>query len=142
MHLKVADGTACEGSRDDISLSVSQPARVQVYSVDRAGGGHFLGAVEGGPTIEVGDGQWVPQPDDSDERLVAVAVPLGQSFGARDSWSAYCRLPTALNAKDFPAGAAVGTKSFLVYRQGTHGCPAMPEDDKATVRDLAAVCGE
>ncbi len=130
---------ACEGDPDNPVLSTSAPARVQVFSVDRTGGGHFVGAWELNGTTSLGEGTLTPMPQGGDERLVAVAVPPGSDFGRSGAWTEYCRLPGPFSASWFPGSAAIGTTTFIVHPAGMRGC-APGVSGASTVAADAPVC--
>ena len=117
-------GEGCEGDRDNPLLTTSAPARVQVFSVDSSGTGHFVGVWVVYGTAGLGEGTLAPMPDGGDERLVAVALPATADFGKSASWTDYCRLPAPFSAAWFPPAAAIGTTTFIVHPSGTHGCAA------------------
>jgi hypothetical protein len=130
---------ACEGDLDNPVLSTSAPARVQVFSVDRTGGGHFVGVWELNGTTSLGEGTLTPMPQGGDERLVAVAVPPGSDFGRSGAWTEYCRLPGPFSASWFPESAAIGTTTFIVHPAGMRGC-APGVSGASTVAADAPVC--
>jgi hypothetical protein len=117
-------GEACEGEADSPAVTTSGPARVQVYSVDQSGGGHYIGLWSVPGELSLGTGWLTPMAEGGDERLVAVAVPAKVSFGRTESWGdTYCRLTAPFDASSFPPEAAIGTTTFIVHPGGTHGCP-------------------
>ena len=139
LALSAHQGEACEGDADNPIVTVSAPARVQLYSVDRGGTGHFVGEQEVERSAPIGEGTLVPMDAGGDERLLAVALPHGQSFGPTDAWRDYCRLPAPFDARAFPAGAAIGSATFVVHPAGTYGCPDRPAPEATTAAE-APMC--
>lgn len=137
VRVRFADvvGEGCEGDPAEPVVTTSTRARVQVFSVDDDSVAHFVGVHEVSGTQSLGVGSLAPSPDGSDERLVAVALPAGQSFGATEWFTDYCRMETSFDIGTFPASAAVGTTTFIVRPSGTRGCAVVnstASDDEAS----------
>lgn len=112
----------CAGQELRAELEVSQPSRVQVWSVMPDGSAVLLvpGVDADGSRV---NGNWTgrralpsgtafPSGQPGDEMLVAVAVPASAPVGA-SAPSAFCRVPV-FDASRIPAGAAVATQSWSV----------------------------
>jgi hypothetical protein len=132
------DGTACEGRRVTPTVRVDRPARVQVVSIARDGRSLLVWPPPGESgfvdrEVSLGEMVLVAQPDTGDERLLAMAVPDGASFGATDGWSGFCEIPGGLSPAMYPEAAAIGTATFTVLPSGRGTCPEV-----AGVRELRA----
>ncbi len=140
-------GRFCEGERAETVVRVSAPARVQIYDVQRDGSAELLWPPPGQPGLVIRDeyslGAWelTPTAGGGDERLVAVAVPEGGDFGARDGWTGHCRVPGTFGDDHYPPGAAVGTATFSVVGQGIGVCPAVSREAPAAGAP-APICGQ
>jgi len=112
----------CEGEEIAPRIRVSAPARVQLYSVQRSGVAHLVWPMDGDGFVEdelrLDGGVLLADESLGDERLVAVAIPAGRSFGPTDPWRGYCKAADDFGEAFYPAGAAVGTATYTVRPQG------------------------
>lgn len=120
----------CEGNQIEPVISVSQPARVQVFNVQKDGMAQLIWPSPGDAgvvkdRVSMGQVTLIASSGREDERLVAVAVPETSRFARSDEWWAYCEVPDTFGQHYFPPGAAVGTTTFTVVPQGRRGCPNM-----------------
>jgi hypothetical protein len=143
----------CIGQELRPTLSVSAPARVEVWSVLPDGTGLLVvpGLEPGGAKV---NGRWaagtrplpaasaIPAGMSGDETLVAIAVPDSAPVGA-SAPASFCKV-LDVGAKRIPAGAAVAAQSFRVV--DTEGrCPlatqaqAQVDSLKQVLRD-APIC--
>jgi len=134
----------CQGDVITPTIRVSEPARVQVYSVLRDGTAYLVWPFEGDGIIEtqlaLDPAMLSANPDGSDESLVALALPTDAPFGPTQGWRAYCKASDDFNHAYYPPGAAADTAVFTVRSQG-RSCPATEiNDNQTTVPDVAA-CG-
>lgn len=118
-------GEACEGDPAEPVVTTSARSRVQVFSVDNHSVAHFIEVHEVSGTLSLGVGSLAPSKEGGDERLIAVALPAGQSFGATEWYTDYCRMETPFDIGMFPASAAIGTTTFIVRASGTRGWPVV-----------------
>ena len=134
----------CEGEEIAPVLRVSSPARVQVYSVQRGGAAHLVWPMEGDGIVEeqlvLDGGVLLADEGAGDERLVAVALPAGRSFGPTDRWRGYCKAGEDFGDSFYPAGAAVGTASYTVRPQGG-SCAAVDVSRYRNASFTAEPCG-
>jgi len=144
IELPGGDNLYCEGEEIAPAIRVSVPSRIQIYSVQRNGTAHLVWPMEGDGIIEdemvLGGGVLLSDEGAGDERLVAVALPAGSSFGPTDRWRGYCGASDDFGDSFYPSGAAVGTATYTVRPQGG-GCPAV---DVSRFRDAsvtAEACG-
>lgn len=140
-------GQFCEGTEIEPIIRVNRRARVQVYNVQHDGQAHLVWPPPGGvatvdESISLGVFHLIQSPLPGDERLVAVALEHDGSFGARDGWTGYCRLPAEFGPDQYPLGAAVGTATFTVLRGRKGRCPDMPLARVEASEAEAPVCGE
>jgi len=143
-------GHFCEGEEIQPLLTVSSPAKVQVYNIHADGTGYLVwpppfgehadGLVE--DRVQLGTSTLIRSETEGDERLVAVAVPRGSSFTARDDWHGYCQVPGVFGPAYYPSDAAVGSATFTVYSPTTSACPDIPVHDYEGARFRAPICGE
>jgi hypothetical protein len=121
----------CAGENFSAQLEVSQPARVQVWSVAPDGSAILVvpGLDASGAPV---DGTWegkrplpagmaTPNLSPGDEMLVAVALPASSPVAA-SAPSSFCRVPE-FDAKRLPQGAAVAVQSWRVLDEPGR-CPA------------------
>lgn len=137
VDLETSDGFACEGSPINATIWVSRPARVRIYSVlpDQRTwlvwpplGSPFERAMQGTVLLE-GESALIPirLPDGAEERLVAVAVPEGQSFGPTEGWQAYCRSSRPMGPTLYPSQtAALGVAGYKTLGPGEGRCGKAP----------------
>jgi len=134
----------CEGEEIAPVLRVSSPARVQVFSVQRGGAAHLVWPMEGDGIVEeqlvLDGGVLLADEGAGDERLVAVALPAGRSFGPTDRWRGYCEAGKDFGDSFYPAGAAVGTASYTVRPQGG-SCAAVDVSRYRNASFTAEPCG-
>jgi len=141
------DGVVCSGETLRPVLMVSQQARVQVYSVTRDGGGFLVWPPPGDPglvdgLLDLGEFYAVQNADAGDERLVAVAIPVGGYFGKTEGWTGFCRLPGVFGPVLYPSGAALGAATWRVLPAGMGGCTGEARPADLSALQTAAVCGD
>jgi hypothetical protein len=121
-------GRMCEGTRATASVAVSQPARLQIWSVIHDGRAFLIGPDPGlipGGVLRPSTPAPVLQLDAlaleelGDEVLVVIATPEGAPAPAAQ---APCRLDRPWSAAMLPSGAAVATQTWTVVPEGTRGC--------------------
>jgi hypothetical protein len=124
------DGRLCHGERYVPSIITTKDARIRVFSVAADGHAELVwpirGAkdeVDGGPTPTPMNQLEALWSADADERLVAVAVPAGTSFGAMERWTEWCSVPGQFGPTLYPDGAAVAASTFTIAPNGASGCP-------------------
>ena len=152
VELDTLDGNLCEGERRSPHIRVNQAALVKLYSVDRSGNAWLIWPPPGAPDTEVRDALELPEmrvlsmPELGDERLVAVATPVGAPGHLSRSapWSGFCQAGT-LGPGIYGSGVAIGSKTYTVLPAGTQGCPwddSLEQEVAATRRALsgAPVC--
>jgi hypothetical protein len=120
------DGRLCEGTRATASVSVSQPARLQIWSVIHDGRAFLIGPDPGlvpggvlragGPVLHL---DALALEALGDEVLVVMALPEGAPAPTQQ---APCRLDRPWSAAMIPPGAAVATQTWTVVPEGTRGC--------------------
>ena len=113
------DSTVCEGTKGEPSVTVSRPARVKVWSVDRQGSAYLVWPPPGSTgrverSVSLGEVTYHRPEAGGEERLLAVAVPEGTPFGAVDRWTGFCRHPGPLEASAYPQAAAAAASSLTV----------------------------
>jgi len=143
-------GSFCEGEEIQPVVRVTQPARVQVYNVQSNGEAHLVWPPPHGKgsdgfvddIFQLGVSTLIHSETAGDERLVAVAVPRGSSFGPRNDWQGYCQVPGSFGPAYYPLDAAVGSATFTVYAPGTGNCPDMPVREFQQTLYRAPICGE
>jgi hypothetical protein len=121
------DGAYCEGDRIEPVLLVDRPSRVKVFSVARDGRAFVVwpppgqeGKVEA--TASLGELELVRTADLGDEKLVAIAVPVGGSFGPSQTWTAFCETPGPVTAASWAKSAAAGAATFVVQPSNAPAC--------------------
>jgi hypothetical protein len=130
---------ACEGGVAEPIVRVNRPASVQVFSVAKDGRSLLVWPPPGGdPRVEreisLGQMHLVAQPEQGDERLVAVAVPEGASFGASDGWQGFCEVAGGVGPESWPADAAVAAATFTIVPAGTGACKPVAGLEKARAK--------
>ncbi len=134
-----------DGEHIEPTLAVDRPARVKVFSVLPDGRAWLVWPASGDGMIRdgsasIGDGM-VLATDLGDERIVAVAVADGESFGSADRWSGFCRVEGAFSTDLFPSSAAIGTATYSVRK----GSSTVEDAERKRYRDAleaAPVCGD
>ncbi|MCO4748208.1 MAG: hypothetical protein KC912_25665 [Proteobacteria bacterium] len=131
VQMPAEDGVLCEGRTTEPTISVNQPARVQVYSVSRDGRSMLIWPPPGGSdavadSISLGEVTAIAQPDGSDERLIAVAVLANRDFTSTAGWQGFCEVGDGLTPAHYPSGAAVGSATVHILEAGTSDCPDVP----------------
>lgn len=121
------EGSYCEGDSIQPQLVVDRPSVVKVFSVARDGTAFLVWPPPGSDgrvasAVSLGDMALVRSTVPGDEKLVAFAVAAGASAGATQSWTAFCRTPSALSASLWPADAAVGAATFEVLAADAPSC--------------------
>jgi hypothetical protein len=121
------DSTVCEGTTGEPQITVSRPARVKVWSVDREGTAYLVwpppgseGLVNG--TVSLGEVTYHRPAAGGEERLLAVAVPQGTPFGTVDRWTGFCKHPGPFDASAYPKVAAAAASSLTVLPFDTPFC--------------------
>lgn len=127
-----AGGQLCEGEWIEPVVRVSNPARVQVYSVSAGGSALRIWPPPGQAGLvteeeSLGQGQLVLLDGHADSRLVAVAVPEGHEFPETEDWSGFCRVRGPFRAISLaPEGSGVE----LAWGRHIH---VLPRDDARCV---------
>ena len=124
-------GVYCPGEVVEPVIRVSQPARVQVYSVNAQGEAWLYFPAEGQSDLveaelSLGPQDVVHDPSAGEERLVAVAVPANGTFGTTRGWQGWCKAPGTWQDAWLPAGAASVGANFLVLPPGQGACAEGP----------------
>lgn len=121
------DGAYCEGDRINPVVVVDRPSRVKVFSVARDGTAYLVwpppnqdGVVQS--TAPLGEMDLFRSTVEGDEKLVAISVPVGGSFGASQNWKAFCKAPAPLTAAAWSPTAAAGAATFVVQRYDAPAC--------------------
>lgn len=145
--IELPDNRFCEGDAIAPVVRVNRLARVQVFDVTRDGVAYLLWPVHAHEgvvmdTLSLGQMFFESDPDQGDERLVAMAIVPDRSFAESNSWQAYCRLPHPFSPDLYPAGAAVGTATFIVVPAGRGGCPVRDIQNIHVTGDEASLCQE
>ena len=60
--------------------------------------------------------------DRGDEKMLAVAMPLGSSFGATEGWVGHCETPTPFTGSSYPRDASVASASLSVLPYNADIC--------------------
>ncbi len=122
-----AEGAYCEGDSINPVVVVDRPSRVKVYSVARDGTAFLVwpppdqdGVVQS--TAPLGEMELFRSTVEGDEKLVAVAVPIGGSFGPSQKWKAFCKVSGALTAAAWTPTSAAGAATFVVQRYDAPAC--------------------
>jgi hypothetical protein len=138
VEMETREGMLCEGERPGLRLRTSRAAEVQLFTLDGEGRAWM---VWGGPIngeLSLGEAMALPLPDAlGDERLLAMAVPAGQSFGATAGWPGDCRASGHFSEELVPPGAALGSLSYHVERAGEGRCD--PVTESVTVEELQSL---
>jgi hypothetical protein len=124
------DGQACDGTQTALNVRVTEPSRVQLYSIAKDGRSYLVFDGEAQGESSPATFTLTAMPDD--ETLMAVAVPTGGNLGAPGAWdlvrtaSGLCEVPRGIQVSDFPGAAAISTFTYRVVPGGTEGCKVDP----------------
>lgn len=147
LNLPSDNGRLCEGERMAPTVSVNQPAKVQVYSTTEDGTSYLIWPRAGtSPQVLPDTPLVLPQlealydHEGATERLVAVAVPLDADLGQADGWTGTCRVHRWRRSQ-FPEGAAVDSRGFVVGESGLHGCPTVERRPPGALDHLPECAG-
>jgi hypothetical protein len=151
----ITGGQICEGVEYEMEVRVSEPARVQLYSLDtqgraaliwpvrtRAENGGFVEAPNGVVRDSYSQGGFASFVLDAEarEHLVAVAVPENSRFEATSELKQECAIDE-FGDQHFPSDAAVDVLDIFIERSGTGSCSAgkgLPPDQVESYRQLWA----
>jgi len=119
----------CEGDRVVPRVHVDKPSQVKIYSVSRSGKAYLIwprkgqdGAVDNVKELDSLD--LTLTPDGADEKLIAIAMPAGKSWGKTAGWGAFCETPAPFTDESYPKEAAAGAVSFTVQPFDADACLA------------------
>jgi hypothetical protein len=120
-------GVFCEGEQVEPTVWVSRPSTVKVYSVSRSGQAILVWPPIGGDgvverALPLGRMALTISPGGGDEKLVAVAMPLGSDFGDTEGWTAICMTPQPFSSRSYPRDASVGAATFTVLPFDANYC--------------------
>lgn len=125
------DGVLCPGEVLSPVVRVSQPARVQVFSVTADGTSTLIFPMDGASDLvqdelSLGAFDAVYEEGAGEERLLAVAVPDGQAFGLTRSWKGWCQVPGSWRSDLVPGSAAIAASTYAVLAPGHGDCARGP----------------
>jgi hypothetical protein len=128
VHLKLpGDGSYCEGDSIEPTLVVDKPSDVKVFSVSQDGTGYVVWPPPGASgkvdsSVSLGEMVLLRDPNLGDEKLVAVAVPVGATFGTSNPWTTYCKAPGPVTSAIWSKSAALGGATFVVQPYDASAC--------------------
>jgi len=112
-------GVFCEGDKVEPVVRVERASVVKVYSIARDGQAYLIwppsgqdGVIE--QSIELGSMDLLINDARGDEKMVAVAMPVGTSYGATEGWTGFCEVPNPFSAGSYPESASAAAASFRV----------------------------
>lgn len=116
-------GVIPSGSEVSFVVRANEAARARLFSVWPDGTTAFLGelAVPAGGSSKLGPVRAIRK-GEGQERVVAVAVPNGSTFGALEAPSDYCKLADPLSAAVYPPSATVAALAVRIT-----GVPSEPD---------------
>lgn len=127
-----AAGTVCQDAADEIRITPDGRVRIRLINVDDRGAPYLMWPLDGESDLADATSpvviplHWTP-PGSGVERLLALAVPEGTSFGKLDALSGYCPLAGGrFGAEWYPSTAAWAQASIRVFPTGSHGCAEPP----------------